>query len=110
MCEAFANSGFDVEFWHPARRLDYSSSKESLKKIFEDYDIEPNFQLKRIWSIDSALLQATTQKYWFLCNTLLFSLNVAQMILRKRSNSEIDLIYTRDEWTYLIINFLSESN
>ena len=106
MCEAFANSGFDVEFWHPARRLDYSSSKESIKRVFLDYDIESNFKLLRIWTIDSTLLQAITQKYWFLCNTLLFSLNVAQKILRKRLNPDLDLIYTRDEWTYLILNFL----
>lgn len=106
VCEAFSKMSLQVEFWHPARIGDYACDtdcSDGLLDVFERYDIQRLFTLRRIHSLDLSRLVAPSNRIWFVAAALTFSL---RCFWELRKEPESTVVYTRDS-TSLSVLFLA---
>ncbi|QXE91556.1 glycosyltransferase [Geomonas subterranea] len=96
VCEAFARQGLEVEFWHPARKGDYSTHPGGEEEVFRHYDVNPLFRLCRLPALDLTFLMQHANRIWFYVAAASFSLSA---MWRLGNESRGTVIYTRDSTT-----------
>src|SRR3989344_1973507 len=87
MCNAFAEQGYEVELIVPNRKTVVNGEiKED--NAFDYYDVPPNFQITRLWSLDFVKFG----RFGFMVQSISFALYATGILLFERG-----FFYTRDE-------------
>lgn len=99
-CEAFANTGYDVEFWVSKR-----SNTPEMKAIhdpFKHYGVDSNFQIRRVPCIDlfPIAMSLFAERIAFYIQVLTFCVSLFFILIFNRA----DIYYTRDEFVLLIMS------
>lgn len=94
MCEAFADSGHEVELFVPTRR---NFIKEDL---FDYYNVRRNFKVRRIWAPDFYLPGKADRLAFEI--KMFFS---ALILVCHAWRGQYDVIYSRDEWPLWWLSF-----
>lgn len=97
MCEAFGNTGIELELVLPFR---FNPIKKS---IFEYYEVKNNFKIKKIFSLD--LIPLNIPKICFWIQSLTFYISVFFYLLFKKT----DIIYSRDSFSLYLLSFFKKN-
>jgi len=101
MCSSFSKMFDEVELWTGKARNTRELSE--IKDVFEYYNIEKSFLIRKFFQFDSMVLGYLNEFVWANLRNFVFSLNACIHLIRYRKSQEV-LIYTRD-W-YLLYAFL----
>jgi len=98
MCEAFSNTGLQVELWAPKR---FNPIKED---PFRYYNIRETFTIKKIAVID---LIPLSRYLGFIAN-FIESFSFAVFTVVALSRRDFDIIYSRDQFTLWFLSFFNK--
>ena len=98
MCEAFSNTGLQVELWAPKR---FNPIKED---PFRYYNIRETFTIKKIAVID---LIPLSRYLGFIAN-FIESFSFAVFTVVALSRRDFDIIYSRDQFTLWFLSFFDK--
>ena len=101
MCSSFSKMFDEVELWTGKARNTRELSE--IKDVFEYYNIEKSFLIRKFFQFDSMVLGYLNEFVWANLRDFVFSLNACLHLIRYRKSQEV-LIYTR-VW-YLLYTFL----
>jgi len=102
MCESFASQGIIVTLLYQKRN---NTQLESLAgNIFEYYAIRNLFSIKKLFCLDSALLEKIHSGIWFYVTTISYLMAAAIYLIRNRK--AIDIIYCRDMFSLMLLGLL----
>ena len=101
MCSSFSKLFDEVELWTGKARNTRELSE--IKDVFEYYNIEKSFLIRKFFQFDSIVLGYLNEFVWANLRDFVFSLNACLHLIRYRKSQEV-LIYTR-VW-YLLYTFL----
>lgn len=94
MCEAFAESGAEVQLWHPYRHQ--PDGKLRAQSVFDFYGIRRLFQVKTFRTWDPVRLSSHIPERWFtrvfFANAVILGLYAALRARREKA----EIFYTRD--------------
>lgn len=102
-CEAFAEVGYDVEFWVSKRKN--TPKLMPTPDIYPHYGIQPNFAIKRISSIDLYRFVKTGTQL----ETIAFLIHVFSYCVVLLFNvflNQADIYYSRDKYVLLALSLI----
>ena len=99
MCNSFSIIFDKVELWTGKARNTKELSQ--IKNIFEYYNVNETFYIKRFFQFDSLFLASLNEFIWANLRGLIFSFNVCFHLIKYKNNQEY-VVYTRI-WHVLII-------
>lgn len=102
-CEAFAEVGYDVQLWVSKRKN--TPTLMPTQDIYPHYGIKPNFDIKRISSIDLYRFVKTGTKL----ETITFLIHVMSycvVLLFNTLFNQADVYYSRDKYVLLALSLI----
>ncbi len=102
MCESFASQGIIVTLLYQKRNNNQIEDRAG--NIFEYYAVRNLFTMKKLFCLDSALLEKIHSGIWFYVTTITYLLAAAIFLIRNRK--AIDVIYCRDVFSLMLIGLL----
>lgn len=107
MCSSFSKLFDEVELWtgkaHNTREL------SQIKDIFEYYNIEKTFLIRRFFQFDSIRLRNLNEFIWAHLKNLVFIFNVCLNLIKYRNSNEV-IIYTRESHLLFAFQILNKIN
>jgi len=102
MCESFASQGIMVTLLYQRRNNQQLEARAG--NIFEYYAIQNSFIMKKLYCLDSPLLEKIHSSIWFYVTTITYLLAAAMYVVRNRK--AIDIIYCRDMFSLMLLGLL----
>ncbi len=102
MCESFARQGMAVTLLYQRRR--HKERKTRMENVFTYYAISNTFTLKKLFCVDSALVEKLHSGIWFYVLTISYLCAAVCYLARHRKT--IDIIYCRDIFSLLVLAML----
>ena len=102
MCESFASQGIMVTLLYQKRNNQQLEARAG--NIFEYYAIKNSFTMKKLYCLDSPLLEKIHSSIWFYVTTITYLLAAAIYVVRNRKS--IDIIYCRDMFSLMLLGLL----
>ena len=102
MCESFASQGIMVTLLYQKRNNQQLEARAG--NIFEYYAIKNSFTMKKLYCLDSPLLEKIHSSIWFYVTTITYLLAAAMYLIRNRKS--IDIIYCRDMFSLMLLGLL----
>jgi glycosyltransferase involved in cell wall biosynthesis len=102
MCESFASQGITVTLLYQKRNNKQLEAQAG--NIFEYYAIRNLFSMKKLFCLDSALLEKVHSGIWFYVTTITYLLTATIYLIRNRKS--IDIIYCRDMFSLVLLALL----
>jgi len=102
MCEAFKKYFDGLEFWYPDRG-DNIRSTSSADGVFNYYDVNYKFTLKKLKTIDSQIAYKISHKLWARIHKIFFTINCVLSLLKENRKA---IIYTRDVYVLRALSIL----
>ena len=102
MCESFASQGIMVTLLYQKRNNKQLEAQAG--NIFEYYAIRNLFTMKKLFCLDSALLEKIHSGIWFYVTTISYLMAAAIYLIRNRK--AIDIIYCRDMFSLMLLGLL----
>jgi glycosyltransferase involved in cell wall biosynthesis len=102
MCESFAAQGIIVTLLYQKRNNKQLEARAG--NIFEYYAVRNLFTMKKLFCLDSALLEKIHSGIWFYVTTISYLMAAAIFLIRNRK--AIDVIYCRDMFSLMLLGLL----
>jgi glycosyltransferase involved in cell wall biosynthesis len=102
MCESFASQSIMVTLLYQRRNNKQLEARAG--NIFEYYAIQNSFTMKKLYCLDSALLEKLHSGIWFCVTTITYLLAAAMYVVRNRKF--VDIIYCRDMFSLMLLGLL----